>query len=488
MHSKYGVRLFNGESGHDSGSGSMSTASSATYDAFIHYSLKDNAFVQQRLASGLENSSYRLLLHHRDVVVRTSTQEAIEASMASSATVIVIATASYVRSDIALAELAFIKGKMKTGSLARKSGGGGRVLVIAVDDEGARHAKKRLGDLNVVVLKWKDSPSFWQKLRQNLPSPTTRHSSQNSSSFKTTTIASSPTSFSSSSSSAGAVDKMRSSPASNPAAVSAGITGEYEDDLWTYVKGVGVAQPAHSGSSGGVLIDGGNGHDSSISTRSTTDTSTTLPYNSSSKLSMPSRSVIVNPLVHGGTHSMLPPARSSQHHQRKSRTHHRQQKATADLDHEYVSVNDSLGRVNPRLPEPIYHTLEPPAYQQESRRNSRRKRPQNGDSTDVNGVYINSELQVIYPQTSTAKSNKNGGYHQTRYLNMLSNESEDFVDEDDGLLAVDDEHLYDDERLFAAAGSPYVPPPAPSQQQASQRSSSRRRSSNDSSSQNGYFI
>ena len=99
------------------------------------------------------------------------------------------------------------------------------------------------------------------------------------------------------------------------------------------------------------------------------------------------------------------------------------------LEDEYMSVvgavaQGSLARrhgVNPPLPEPIYHTLEPPSSPNEDEvgsglerqsKRARRKKKGQGDGGNGNGsdtVYINRELEVVYPRRGDLRRPSPGG-------------------------------------------------------------------------------
>ena len=202
-----------------------------------------------------------------------------------------------------------------------------------------------------------------------------------------------------------------------------------------------------------------------VTTRSTTDNSTTLPpsINTSqnqrrSYTLQQNRSVIVNPLQSA---SMMASRNS------KARIKAAQQSGHS-ADSDYVSVNDSLSR---RADEPIYHTLEPPILNRMgSSTEGRNKRRGGRNGKNNHRIYINSELEVVYPTQQQLQEESANQFGQSRggrqFLDMLG-DSEEMVDEDDELLAddddiYDDEEIYDDARLFrSTCNTNYVPSPAP---------------------------
>lgn len=206
-----------------------------------------------------------------------------------------------------------------------------------------------------------------------------------------------------------------------------------DDDMWTYLKGVNSASSSTTG-----------GQDSSVSTRST-DNSNTLPSSNSmnqpgskrlSTLQPHKSNLIVNPMdmqnrsMTSQKLGHLPGSRS------KGRIVENPLELSLHSDSDYMSVSDSL----PKQQEPIYHTLEPPFIETVLPKK-------------LDRVYINADLEVVYPRVSRPRQQHN-----------LDDFIEDFVDEDDELLAdelgTENDSMYEDERQFSRNNS-YVPSPAP---------------------------
>ena len=96
-HARYGVRL---------GVGRTAAASAAIdaaklFDAFVSYSAKDDAFVQQMLATNLEygSPSYKLCLQHRDVPSGAHLSESIGRAVESSRRTVMVISHNFIKSE-----------------------------------------------------------------------------------------------------------------------------------------------------------------------------------------------------------------------------------------------------------------------------------------------------------------------------------------------------------------------------------------------------
>ena len=428
------VHLFNNTSVANMSHKESAASTKYQYDAYIHYSLKDNVFVQQNMVSKL--SGCRLVLHHRDV---SHDADAIDAVVRSSEKVLLLASPEYMRSEVTQMELRIIMSKIVDAK--------NKVIIVSLS---STDTKKKLRNLvagsECTILRWNDS-SFWTKLRNQLPR---NHSFCDK--------------FSASLNDGSSEDRDMAKPS------------DYEDDLWTYVQK----------SSGGELHQQGNA-DSSISTRSTNaDTSnatsnntTTLPASLGQKDGRFRSNVIVNPIEAAATTNRFsgrngPPIRAQL-----------QPMPLSSAESDYVSVNDSLGRATM---EPIYHTLEPPSPKIGARGTytagaSGRRKKNSNNAKDSSMVYINADLEVVYPRPSnlqmSGKRHNNMVANQpvNRYIELLGERQGELEGFEDKELLVDDEYedtegsnraMFDDEFLFDNDQCGYVPSPAPQSFQHSQ--------------------
>jgi hypothetical protein len=430
------------------------TPLSAIVDAYIHYAPADSAFAHQTLSDGLR-AQYSLFLHHND-------GRDASTALDIASRVVLVASNDYMLNEVAQDEMRTIMERM------RQTGRDKCVIVVVLNDSEKRHLKKCFSaDANYV--RWSD-PAFWKKLRYYLPEPSSGIGGVGS----------------------GEKTIRQSSALTTSTSVPRTQNADYEDDMWTYLKGAG---------------SGSSGQDSSLSTRSTTDNSnTTLPP--PMNMSMVSTGATNSRRRPNNNMSLKPKSTTataggrSAAQQRRSATTARKHVLENPLenhyDGEYMSVvgssDDTLARrhVNPPLPEPIYHTLEPPTEEANGVRKVKKKAGKN-DST----VYINEELEVVYPKVAAVRGgvtngtrgsrntpqngyfDANGGVGQQHFLQMLQNG----VDDEDDCYAdqEEDEELLQNELDFdvsqnsfddvfsssrsqlgsCGAGGGYVPSPAP---------------------------
>ena len=378
---------------------------SKSIDAYVHYTPTDSAFAHQTLGDGLRQH-YSLHFHHCD-----DGGGGVDASSAleASSRVILVASNDYMLNDVAQDELRTILERM------RGSGRERGVIVVVLTDSEKKHLKRHFGGDSALV-RWND-PSFWKKLRFHLPEPSSNGVGDQTHLGVQTAAA------------------FGTALAPRPRGQS-----DYEDDMWTYMKGaVSGSQQSHSS----------GGQDSSLSTRSTTDNSGTMPppqslhFPTSTTLSMAvmgsertagttngrRRPPVATHSLRPGKSSVSPPGARlvGGTHQRRSAS--RRHIVENPLEDEYMSVvgavdQGSLARrhgVNPPLPEPIYHTLEPPSSPNEDEvgsglerqsKRARRKKKGQGDGGNGNGsdtVYINRELEVVYPRRGDLRRPSPGG-------------------------------------------------------------------------------
>ena len=481
FHSKYGVRLLNAPlssvppSTLGGGRGAVvhtmtskaATAATArapvpkSLDAYIHYAPTDAAFAHQTLGDGLRQH-YSLHFHHSDGGVDAS------AALEASSRVILVASNDYMRNEVAQDELRTILERMRGGGLERG------VIVVVLTDAEKKQLKRHFGGESALI-RWNDA-SFWKKLRFHLPEPTGNEGG----------------------------DRGHTLEAFGGAALAPRPRGQsdYEDDMWTYMKGaVSGSQQSHSS----------GGQDSSLSTRSTTDNSGTMPPQTmqlptSTTLSMAvmgseraagtasgrRRTPLATHSLRPGKSSVSPPGArligGTQQRTSAPRRHIVENPLEDACDAEYMSVvgaseHGSLSRrhgVNPPLPEPIYHTLEPPSspnedevgsgFERQSKRANRRKRKGQGSGGNGGGdtVYINRELEVVYPRRGDLRRPSQGapaaissirsrsgvpqvsaGQQQRQLIQMLQNAAD--FDEDE-YADQEDEELLQSELEFDTSG------------------------------------
>ena len=122
---------------------------------------------------------------------------------------------------------------------------------------------------------------------------------------------------------------------------------------------------------------------------------------------------------------------------------------------EYMSVADGFSVVmNPSLPEPIYHTLEPPTSEDELPPSTRPAASNNRKGRKDNSkVYINDDLEVVVKRPNptsggaAAAANANRNSAKT-WANQYRHQKGNFM-EGLGYDDEDDEETYEDEELLA---------------------------------------
>ena len=421
LHKKYGVRI---NKYHPTGM--ASNGSRFIYDCLIHASPVDEEFVRQTIVTRLEaakRSPYRMCVYRHG----TRTED-LRSGIDCAASVVVVASDSYVQHPKTQAELSSI------ADICNDDGKRGKtLLVIAMDAVTAKSARRLLPAVKASnVLVWGTS-DFWQKLMFKLPDPSCNSESLN-------------------------VDV-------GTGGSDVDVVKKYDDEMWTYLKGVKVESSLQEPSSSSVGGTGsskdnfsgplqnsfsGPSGDSSLSTQSTDNSGGTLSYGNKkrsatlnhSKTSPKGKSEMQNCEVPSAT-TMLGGGRRSRDAQPTSwETNSRRRTTTASRksdarvfenpldkfdpsdrlaasmmlasDSDYMSVNDSLLRPDHRRNnvgnnnEPIYHTLED---DDDLEQVSDRRTISLGSSAtaaakkDPNDstVYINADLEVVYPPLPLAR-------------------------------------------------------------------------------------
>jgi hypothetical protein len=179
-HARYGLRLW--ASGSGSG-GSAATPDSKLFDAFLSYSAKDDAFVQQMLATNLEYGSptYKLCLQHRDCPSGGGAyglSETISQAVDSSRRTVMIISPNFIKAEwcrfeykSALHQL-FGTSRHCQQQQTKSAKQTKRLIVILIGD--VTH-KDLDADLKLYLktntyLQWGED-GFWDKLRFALPDP-----------------------------------------------------------------------------------------------------------------------------------------------------------------------------------------------------------------------------------------------------------------------------------------------------------------------------
>ena len=160
LHSRYGIRFFQRIDDFES---------DKIFDAFMTYSAKDDAFIRQVLAPGLEHGlssqQYKLCLFYRDLPIQQSylADTIVQASDASRRTVIILSE-NFLKSE-------WGRYDYKSGlHQALRQGKATKVIVIVLGNVPNRDIDPdlRLYLKSSIVLYWGDR-QFWEKLKYALP-------------------------------------------------------------------------------------------------------------------------------------------------------------------------------------------------------------------------------------------------------------------------------------------------------------------------------
>ena len=397
LHKRYGVRINKSQLPN----GVSSNGGRFIYDCLIHASPVDEEFVRQTIVTRLEaakRSPFRLCVYRHG----TRTED-LRSGIDSSASVVVVASESYVQHPKTQAELASIADMCSDEAGKR----GKMLLVIAMDNVTAKTIRRLLPSVKSTnVLVWGTS-DFWQKLMFKLPDPLP-------------------------------CDNINiEHPASDG-------NKKYDDEMWTYLKGVKVESsviepPSNKDNFTANLQNSFSGPsgDSSLSTQSTDNSGGSLSYGKKRSATLnhmktsPRGSGEVPPssTTMQGKRSRETPSWETANRRRPAGTSTSSRKSdgtrvfenpldkfesspmTMTSDSDYMSVNDSLLRQDHRrVPvgsnnnEPIYHTLEDDDVDDCQRRttsvmSSSIKKKDPSDTT----VYINEDLEVVYPPLPPAR-------------------------------------------------------------------------------------
>ena len=198
-HARYGIRLWSSANGHDGGGGSSLAHGSSSseraklFDAFLSYSAKDDAFVQQMLATNLEYGSptYKLCLQHRDCPSGGGAyglSETISQAVESSRRTVIIISPNFIKAEWCRFEYKSAlhqlfgnqryntvdggSGKMVKRQQGASGGNGRRLIVILIGDVAHKDldADLKLYLKTNTYLQWGEV-GFWDKLRFALPDP-----------------------------------------------------------------------------------------------------------------------------------------------------------------------------------------------------------------------------------------------------------------------------------------------------------------------------
>lgn len=135
------------------------------YDAYVTYSLKDDGFVAQMLAPGLEqgNPRYRVGLHYRDFNVSSFVADTIVEAIESSKRTILVVSKNFVESEWCRFEF---KSALHEGLKDKK----GRLIIVALGEIQPNDVdpELRVYMKNAVQVHWGDR-MFWEKLKFAMP-------------------------------------------------------------------------------------------------------------------------------------------------------------------------------------------------------------------------------------------------------------------------------------------------------------------------------
>lgn len=135
------------------------------FDAYVTYSLKDDGFVAQMLAPGLEqgNPSYRVGLHYRDFNVSSFVADTIVEAIESSKRTILVVSKNFVESEWCRFEF---KSALHEGLKDKKA----RLIVVALGEIQPKDVdpELRVYMKSAVQVNWGDR-MFWEKLKFAMP-------------------------------------------------------------------------------------------------------------------------------------------------------------------------------------------------------------------------------------------------------------------------------------------------------------------------------
>ncbi|XP_049807056.1 toll-like receptor 6 [Schistocerca nitens] len=135
------------------------------FDAYVSYSVKDDAFVSQVLAPGLEQGDppFRLCLHYRDFNVSAYIADTVVEAVESSRRTVVVLSKNFVQSEWCRFEF---KSALHQVLKERRR----RLVVVSLGDVSQRDLDPdlRLYLKTATVVEWGDR-LFWQKLRLAMP-------------------------------------------------------------------------------------------------------------------------------------------------------------------------------------------------------------------------------------------------------------------------------------------------------------------------------
>jgi len=135
------------------------------FDAYVTYSLKDDGFVAQMLAPGLEqgNPRYRIGLHYRDFNVSSFVADTIVEAIESSKRTILVVSKNFVESEWCRFEF---KSALHEGLKDKK----GRLIIVALGEIQPKDVdpELRVYMKSAVHVNWGDR-MFWEKLKFAMP-------------------------------------------------------------------------------------------------------------------------------------------------------------------------------------------------------------------------------------------------------------------------------------------------------------------------------
>jgi hypothetical protein len=156
IHSRYGVRIFGDNSEADD---------DRLYDAYMVYSVKDDEFVSQVIASNLERSGYTLCLHYRDlhVVSPSYLTDSILGASDAARRIILVLSLSFLQNEWERPPLRAALQACLERTRARRS----KVILLLTTDLGPDPELQLLLKACKVIT-WGEK-RFWEKLRYAMP-------------------------------------------------------------------------------------------------------------------------------------------------------------------------------------------------------------------------------------------------------------------------------------------------------------------------------
>ena len=166
VHSRYGIRIFRDPMT----STDADEEKDRLYDAYMAYSIKDEDFVSQVIASELEQSGYSLCLHYRDIHLMSGTSylaDAVLGASDASRRIVLVLSLSFLQNEWDRAEFrTALQASLEQKRKMRRH----KVIVLLTTAVDTVHLDPELQLLlrTCTVISWGDK-RFWEKLRFAMP-------------------------------------------------------------------------------------------------------------------------------------------------------------------------------------------------------------------------------------------------------------------------------------------------------------------------------